>query len=62
MSNSRADLARMMPDAFPIFFAATPLNVLFGLALLALSLGTIGMVFIDHYRDFLGIFMRSGNG
>lgn len=54
-------VGRMMPN-FPIFFAATPLNVLFGLALLALSLGTIGMVFIDHYEDFLSIFLRRDNG
>lgn len=54
-------IGRLMP-AFPVFFAATPLNVLLGLALLALSLGTIGMVFIDHYRDFLSLFIRNGNG
>ena len=52
-------VGRMMP-AFPIFFAATPLSVLFGLALLALSLGTMGMVFIEHYQEFLGFFIRSG--
>ena len=49
-------IGRMMPN-FPIFFAATPLSVLFGLALMALSLGTMGMVFIDHYQQFLGIFI-----
>jgi flagellar biosynthetic protein FliR len=49
-------IGRMMPN-FPIFFAATPLSVLFGLALVALSLGTMGMVFIDHYQQFLGIFI-----
>lgn len=54
-------VGRMMPN-FPIFFAATPLNVLFGLALLALSLGSIGMLFIEHYQDFLAIFLRKTNG
>ncbi len=50
-------VGRMMPN-FPVFFAATPLSVLFGLALMALSLGTMGMVFIDHYQQFLGIFLK----
>jgi len=50
-------VGRMMPN-FPVFFAATPLSVLFGLALLALSLGSIGMVFIDHYQQFLGVFLK----
>lgn len=54
-------VGRMMPN-FPIFFAATPLNVLLGLALLALSLGSIGMVFIDHYQDFMAVFLRRANG
>ena len=49
-------IGRMMPN-FPIFFAATPVSVLAGLALLALSLGTIGMVFIDHYQQYLGVFI-----
>lgn len=52
-------VGRMMP-AFPVFFAATPLSVLFGLALLALGLGTTGMVFIDHYQDMLAVFIRRG--
>jgi flagellar biosynthetic protein FliR len=49
-------VGRMMPN-FPVFFAATPLSVLFGLALVALSLGSMGMVFIDHYQQFLGVFI-----
>lgn len=52
-------IGRMMPN-FPVFFAATPLSVLFGLSLLALSLGATGMVFIDHYQDFLSLFIRRG--
>ncbi len=54
-------IGRMMPN-FPVFFAATPLSVLLGLSLIALSLGSIGMLFIDHYSDFLSIFLRRGNG
>lgn len=50
-------VGRMMPN-FPVFFAATPLSVLFGLALVALSLGSMGMVFIDHYQQFLGVFLK----
>jgi len=49
-------VGRMMPN-FPVFFAATPLSVLFGLALVALSLGTMGMAFIDHYQELLGVFI-----
>lgn len=52
-------VGRMMP-AFPVFFAATPLSVLFGLAIMALSLGTMGMVFIEHYQELLGFFIRTG--
>ncbi len=52
-------VGRMMPN-FPVFFAATPLSVLFGLSLMALSLGATGMVFINHYQDFLSIFIRRG--
>ncbi len=52
-------VGRIMPN-FPVFFAATPLSVLFGLALMALSLGSLGMVFIDHYQDALSVFIRNG--
>ncbi len=54
-------VGRIMPN-FPVFFAATPLSVLFGLSILALSLGATGMVFIDHYQDVLGIFIRGEHG
>jgi len=50
-------VGRIMPN-FPVFFAATPLSVLFGLSIMALSLGATGMVFIDHYQEFLAIFIR----
>jgi flagellar biosynthetic protein FliR len=51
-------VGRVMP-AFPVFFAATPLSLLLGLSLFALSVGSIGMVFIDHYQDMMSVFIRS---
>jgi flagellar biosynthetic protein FliR len=48
-------VGRVMPQ-FQIFFVATPLMVLLGLSVFALSLGVIGMVWIDHYRDLVGTF------
>jgi len=45
-------VGRVMPQ-FQIFFVATPMMVLFGLSIFALSLGAIGMVWVDHYRDLL---------
>ncbi len=50
-------VGRIMPN-FPVFFAATPLSVLFGLSIMGLSLGSMGMVFIDHYQDLLALFIR----
>jgi flagellar biosynthetic protein FliR len=54
-------VGRMMP-AFPVFFAATPLSLLLGLSLMALGLGASGMVFIDHYKDMLAVFIRGEHG
>ncbi|MDI7773812.1 flagellar biosynthetic protein FliR [Asticcacaulis sp. EMRT-3] len=54
-------VARIMPN-FPVFFAATPLSLLLSMALLAMGLGGMGMAFLDHYQDMLGIFIRSGHG
>ena len=48
-------VGRAMPQ-FQIFFAAAPLQVLLGLSLFALSLGVIGMVWVDRYRDVLKYF------
>jgi flagellar biosynthetic protein FliR len=48
-------IGRVMP-AFQIFFVASPLSVLLGLSIFALSLGGIGMVWADHYRDLLASF------
>src|SRR6185437_4802973 len=48
-------VGRVMPQ-FQIFFVASPLMVLLGLSIFALSLGVIGMVWVDHYRDLLALF------
>jgi flagellar biosynthetic protein FliR len=48
-------VGRVMPQ-FQVFFVATPLQLLLGLSVFALSLGTIGMVWVDRYRDLLGAF------
>lgn len=45
-------VARVMPQ-FQVFFVAAPLQVLLGLSVFALSLGSIGMVWVDRYRDLL---------
>ena len=48
-------VGRAMPQ-FQIFFAATPLHVLFGLSLFALSMGVMGTYWLDRYRDVLANF------
>jgi len=48
-------VGRVMPQ-FQIFFVGTPLMVLMGLSVFALSLGVIGMVWVDRYRELLGAF------
>jgi len=48
-------IGRAMPQ-FQIFFAAAPLQVLLGLSLFALSLGTMGMVWLTRYRELLSVF------
>ena len=48
-------VGRVMPQ-FQIFFVATPLMVLLGLSVFALSIGVIGMVWVDRYRDLIGAF------
>lgn len=45
-------IARVMPQ-FQVFFVATPLQVLLGLSVFALSLGSIGMVWVDRYAQLL---------
>jgi flagellar biosynthetic protein FliR len=48
-------VGRVMPQ-FQVFFVATPLMVLTSLSIFALSLGAIGMVWVDHYRDLVSVF------
>lgn len=45
-------VARTMPQ-FQVFFVATPLTLLLGLSVFALSLGVFGLVWIDRYRAFV---------
>jgi len=48
-------VGRVMPT-FQIYFVSAPLMIILALSLIALSMGVIGMVWIDHYRDLLRIF------
>jgi flagellar biosynthetic protein FliR len=48
-------VGRVMPQ-FQIYFVTAPLMIVLGLSLFALSLGTIGIVWIDHYRDLVAMF------
>ena len=48
-------VGRAMPQ-FQIFFAAAPLTVLLGLSVLMLSVGLIGMVWLQRYNMFLSMF------
>jgi flagellar biosynthetic protein FliR len=45
-------IGRVMPQ-FQVFFAGTPLNVLLGLGVFGLSLGGLGLVWIEHFRAFV---------
>jgi flagellar biosynthetic protein FliR len=49
-------VGRMMPQ-FQIFFVATPLSLLLGLSVFALSLGGIGVVWTGAYEAFLRNFV-----
>jgi flagellar biosynthetic protein FliR len=48
-------VGRVMPQ-FQVFFVASPLMVLFGLSIFALSLGIIGTVWLDRYGVLLHAF------
>lgn len=48
-------IGRVMPQ-FQIFFAATPLSLLFGLSIFALSLGGLTMAWVQGYESFLHLF------
>ncbi|WP_293904186.1 flagellar biosynthetic protein FliR [Phenylobacterium sp.] len=50
-------VGRVMPQ-FQVFFVATPLILLLGLSIFALSLGVIGMVWVDRFRVVIGIFAK----
>ncbi|WP_293676316.1 flagellar biosynthetic protein FliR [uncultured Phenylobacterium sp.] len=50
-------VGRVMPQ-FQVFFVATPLMLILGLSVFALSLGVIGMVWVDRYRELIGTFAR----
>lgn len=49
-------VGRVMPQ-FPVFFVASPLMVLLGLSIFALSLGALGLVWVDRYRQLADIFV-----
>ena len=49
-------VGRAMPQ-FQIFFVATPLSLLLGLSIFALSLGGIGLIWMQHYDAFLRQFV-----
>ena len=49
-------VGRVMPQ-FQIFFAATPLTLILGLSLFALSLGAIGLVWVQAYEGLLRNFI-----
>ena len=51
-------VGRVMPQ-FQVFFVATPLIVLLGLSVFALSLGSIGMVWVSRYRELAAVFVGS---
>ena len=46
-------VGRAMPQ-FQIFFVASPITVLLGLSIFALSLGTLGLVWVDRFGAFAG--------
>ena len=54
-------VGRVMP-AFQVYFAAAPLSIILGLSIFALSLGVMGTVFIDRYRDLARVFAGGAGG
>jgi flagellar biosynthesis protein FliR len=52
-------VGRVMPQ-FQIYFVSSPLAVIFGLSLFALSLGLVGMVWVNRYREMLSVFTGTG--
>ena len=45
-------IGRVMPQ-FQVYFVASPLMVLFGLSIFAITLGVVGLVWVDGYRVLL---------
>jgi len=41
-----------------VFFVATPLALLLSLSIFALSLGVIGIVWVDRFRELLGTLVK----
>jgi flagellar biosynthetic protein FliR len=52
-------VGRVMPQ-FQVFFVASPLSVLLGLSIFTLSIGVIGVVWINRYEALLAIFRPGG--
>ena len=52
-------VARAMPQ-FQVFFAAQPLTVLLGMSVFAVSLGVLGLVWVDRFRAFTDPFAGVG--
>lgn len=48
-------IGRLLPQ-FQVFFVATPLAVLLGLSLFMLSIGMIGMIWLQRYQAYLAQF------
>jgi flagellar biosynthetic protein FliR len=48
-------VGRVMPQ-FQIYFVSAPLMIILGLSIFALSLGVIGIVWLDHFRDLVALF------
>jgi flagellar biosynthesis protein FliR len=49
-------VGRVMPQ-FPVFFVASPIMVLLGLSIFAVSLGSVGLVWVDRYRQLADVFV-----
>jgi flagellar biosynthetic protein FliR len=52
-------VGRIMPQ-FQIYFVTSPLAVIFGLSIFALSLGLVGMVWVSRYRELISVFAGTG--
>jgi flagellar biosynthetic protein FliR len=48
-------VGRVMPQ-FQVYFVASPMTVVLGLSVFAMSLGIVGLVWVDGYRRLLNVF------